>query len=174
MPQRILEPGEIELLSSSQIPFLRLPDSKALFVDRAARLRQLAPGHPMGDYLEFIAVIADTQHWALQNMPPVRLPDSAHIEQSREHGMPPLNAQMHHRDGAWCDLLRRMLRFLADRTQGTPRDIIVRLESERDDLYEAQASKLLAGISLGLDNAYAPLMGAALQAYWTHLVTALG
>src|SRR5215471_2348988 len=126
MPQRILEPGEIERLSSSTIPFLRLPDRGSLFVDRAARLRQLAPGHPLGDYLQFVAAIAGVQHWALSNMAAVRLPDA------------------------------------------------VQLDGERDELYEAQASKLLAGITLGLDLAYAPLIGAALQVYWVHLVTALG
>jgi len=174
MPQRILEPGEIERLSSSDIPFLRLPDRASLFVDRAARLRQLAPGHPMGDYLELVASIADVQHWGLANIPAIRLPDSRQLEQSRAHGMPPLGTHTHHRDRAWCDLLRRMLRQLAERTGGAQRAIVVRLDAERDELYEAQASKLLAGITLGLDLAYAPLIGAALQVYWVHLVTTLG
>ena len=174
MPQRILEPGEIERLSSSTIPFLRLPDRGSLFVDRAARLRQLAPGHPLGDYLQFVAAIAGVQHWALSNMAAVRLPDAEQLERSRAHGMPPLGTQMHHRDHAWCDLLRRMLRRLADQITGVQRRIVVQLDGERDELYEAQASKLLAGITLGLDLAYAPLIGAALQVYWVHLVTALG
>jgi len=173
MPQRILEPGEIEHLQSSSIPFLRLP-GRSLFVDRAARLRQLAPGHAMGDYLQFVAHVADVQDWGLGNMPPVPLPGDDKLELSRAHGMPPLGTQMHHRDRAWCDLLRRMLRRLADRTTGVQRSIVARLDGERDDLYEAQASKLLAGITLGLDLAYAPLIGAALQVYWVHLVIALG
>ncbi|HTQ74064.1 MAG TPA: formate dehydrogenase accessory protein FdhE [Burkholderiales bacterium] len=174
MPQRILEPGEIELLSNSEIPFLRLPDRASLLVDRAARLRQLANGHAMGDYLRLIAEIAEVQSWALENAPPFALPSDESLEQSRAHGMPPLGTQMHHRDPAWCDLLRRMLRRLAERTRGAQRDVIVRLDRERDELYEAQASKLLAGITLGLDMAYAPLLGAALQVYWVHLVTTLG
>src|SRR5215470_3688965 len=105
MPQRILEPGEIELLQSSSIPFLRLPQ-RSLFVDRAARLRQLAPGHAMGEYLQFVAEIADAQDWGLNNMPPVPLPSDDKLELGRAHGMPPLGTQMHHRDRAWCDLLR--------------------------------------------------------------------
>ena len=174
MPQRILEPGEIELLSNSEIPFLRLADRASLFVDRAARLRQLASGHAMGDYLRLIAEIAEIQTWALDNMPPVSLPGEDKLEQNRAHGMPPLGAQAHHRDRAWCDLARRMMRKLAERTDGAQRDVVVRLDGERDELYEAQASKLLAGITLGLDMAYAPLLGAALQVYWVHLVTTLG
>src|SRR5262249_48147306 len=156
----------------SSIPFLRLPQ-RSLFVDRAARLRQLAPSHAMGDYLELIAAIADIQDWALGNVPPVPLPGADRLEQSKAHGMPPLGTQLHHRDRAWCDLLRRMLRRLAERTDGAQRSIVVRLDGERDELYEAQASKLLAGITLGLDLAYAPLIGAALQVYWVHLVMSL-
>lgn len=174
MPQRVLAPGEIEQLSGSTIPFLRLPQRGAYFAERAARLRQLAAGHPMGDYLAFVAALADEQHWALHNLPAVMLPAPARLEQAREHGMPPLNAQSHPRDRAWCDVLRTVLRRLAARTGGRVRDIASRLESERDELYEAQASKLLAGITVGLDLGRAPLIGAALQVYWVHLVTTLG
>jgi FdhE protein len=174
MSQKILQPGEIEQLSSSEIPFLRLPQRASLFADRAARLRQLAPGHAMGDYLEFVARIADQQQWALQNLPPVMLPTEARLAQAREHGMPPLGTQGHSRDRAWCDVLRMMLRRLAVHVEGPARDIATKLEVERDELYEAQASKLLAGITFGLDVGRAPLIAAALQVYWVHLVTALG
>src|SRR5579859_5831151 len=139
MPQRILEPGEIELLASSEIPFLRVPGRSTLFAERAARLRQLAPGHAMSGYVELIAMIADTQHWALQNMPGVGLPRPEEIERSRTHAMPPLDIRVHRRDAAWCDLLRRMLRLLMDRTEGAPRQVIARLDGESDELYEAQA-----------------------------------
>jgi FdhE protein len=172
--QRILEPGEIEQLSSSEIPFLRMPDAQSAFIDRAARLRALAPGHSMGDYLELIAKVADVQDWALRNLPAFALPRTEEVEQCREHGMPPLNAQTLHRDANWCDLLRRMLRQLMDTTECAAKQVIVDLEAERNEYYEAQASKLLAGISFGLSAATAPFIGAALQVYWLHLVTALG
>jgi FdhE protein len=67
-----------------------------------------------------------------------------------------------------------MLRRLADQTDGKVRDTIVALEGSHDELYEAQASKLLHGITFGLDIAAAPLIGAALQVYWVHLVAMLG
>ena len=174
MIQRILEPGEIEQLASTEIPFLRLPDRGTLFPERAARLRQLAPRHAIGDYLEFVARIADAQQWALENLPAVMLPKPAQLERSLQHGMPPLEAQGHARDRAWCEILRMLLRRIAGQTEGTVRDIAARLEGERDELYEAQASKLLAGITFGLDLGTAPLIGAALQVYWTHMVTTLG
>lgn len=174
MSQRILQPGEIERLASTEIPFLRPPDRRALFADRAARLRQLAAGHAMGDYLEFVAKIADAQQWALENLPTVMLPRPEHVERCREHAMPPLNVQSHPRDRAWCDILRMMLRRIAALTEGRVRDIASKLEHERDELYEAQASKLLAGITFGLDLGTAPLIGAALQVYWVHMATSLG
>src|SRR5262245_19848699 len=108
MAQRILEPGEIAQLSGAETPFLRLPDRASLFADRAARLRQLAPGHAMGGYLEFIACLADAQHWALQEVRSTRLDM-------------PLHTEAHRRDPAWCDLLRRMLRHAAEHLDGKPR-----------------------------------------------------
>ena len=170
MATRILEPDEIEQLSGSEIPFLRLPLRSSLFSDRAARLKQLAPNHPMGDYLALIAAVAETQQWALENMPPVALPKPEQIQQCKEHGMPPLNVQTHHRDRMWCDLLRR----LADETQGRVREVIMRLEGSPDEYYEGQASKLLAAVMFGLDTATAPLLGSALQVYWVHMATTLG
>jgi FdhE protein len=173
MAQRILTSGEIERLAA-ETPALRLPARAALFGDRAARLRQLADGHPMEGYLALMAEVADAQHGALAQMPPVPLPAPGVLDQCRAHGMPPLNSQTHHRERAWCDVLRRMLRVLSGRTEGEAQRVIVRLEGERDELFEAQASKLLAGIRFGLDPARAPFIGAALQVYWVHMVDILG
>src|SRR5262249_39979004 len=146
--------------------------------ERAARLRALAPAHPMGSYLELVAKIADAQQWALGNLPPVMLPKPEHVEQCLQHGMPALNAQSHARDRAWCDILRLMLRRLQGQTggenAGRVKEIVSKLEYERDELYEAQASKLLAGITFGLDLGNAPFIAAALQVYWLHLATTLG
>ncbi len=43
-------------------PFARVPDPPTLFLARAARFRQLVPGHELGPYLTFLAAIADAQH----------------------------------------------------------------------------------------------------------------
>jgi FdhE protein len=47
-----------------------LPDPTTLFANRAARLRQLSPAHPMADWLLFMADLADAQASAAQ-APPV-------------------------------------------------------------------------------------------------------
>jgi FdhE protein len=174
MQQKLLTPEEIAAQAGSTIPYLRLPDRASVFGDRAARLRDRAAGHAMGGYLEFIALVAEEQQSLLERMPPVRLPTSEHIAQCTEHGIPPVNWQTHARDQAWCNGLRHLLRPLADRTTGHLSDVVTKLERSRDELYEAQASKLLAGITFGLDVATAPLVGAGLQVYFTHLAIALG
>lgn len=174
MQQKILTPEEIAAQATSDIPFLRLPDRSSVFSDRAARLRQLAPGSAMGGYLELMAALAETQQKLLDGRPPLSLPGEAHIAQCREHGMPPLGAQTLMRDPLWHDLLRHMLRRLADDAAGTLRAALVQLEGRHGEFYEAQASKLLANVSAGLDRASAPLIGAVLQVCWTHLLTTLG
>jgi FdhE protein len=174
MTQRILEPHEIQARPASEIPFIRLPQRRSLFADRAARLEHLAQGHAMQDYLGFIAKVARAQDRMLAEIPALALPPAELLAQSREHGMPPLNPHSVRRDPLWCDALRRMLRNLEPQVEGAAKSVIKRLDAERDEFYEAQASKLLAGITLGLDLATAPLIGAGLQTYWVHLVTALG
>ena len=174
MQQKLLTPEEIATQAGSAIPFLRLPDRGSIFADRAARLRALAPGHAMSGYLEFIALVAEAQQRILDDMPPIRLPAAEAIEQCNEHGVPPLNFQTHARDQQWCNVLRHLLRALAGDAEGTAREVASRLERSRDELYEAQASKLLAGITFGLDVATAPLIGAGLQVYFTHLAIVLG
>jgi len=175
MQARLLTPEEIAVQAGTEIPFLRLPERGSAFADRAARLRRLASaGHAMDAYLEFIAVIAEEQQSLLDRMPTVRLPSPAAIAQCNEHGMPPLNFQAHLRDPQWCNGLRHLLRAVSRRTDGRQREVADALERTRDELYEAQASKLLAGITFGLDAAFAPLIGAGLQVYFTHLAIALG
>lgn len=171
---RLLPAEQIAAGRAGEIPFLRLPDLHSHFGDRARRLEQLAAGHSLGDYLRFVARIADVQQTMIGALPPIMLPSAADMARAREHRMPPLVSFSYRRDPVWCDMLRRMLRPLADEVEGSLRDLLVRLEGMRNDYYEAQASKLLAGVTLGLDRAHAPLIGAALQVYWTHLVAMLG
>ncbi|HTS22444.1 MAG TPA: formate dehydrogenase accessory protein FdhE [Casimicrobiaceae bacterium] len=173
MRARLLTPEEIATRAGSEIPFLRLAE-RSVFADRAARLRALSQGHTMGGYLEFIALVSEAQQELLDDMPPARLPSPAAIAQCNEHGMPPLNYQTHQRDQQWCNGLRHLLRALSRRTEGRQREIADALERSRDELYEAQASKLLSGVTFGLDVAAAPLIGAGLQVYFTHLALALG
>lgn len=174
MQQRTLSPEEIAVQSGGEIPFLRLPDRHSVFSDRAARLRQLAPASALGGYLDLMAQVADVQHTLLADHPPFPLPTAEHLARCREHAMPPLNARSLRRDPLWHALLRRMLRALTADAEGELRRVLGELDGRSGAFYEAQASRLLASVSDGLDRAAAPFIGSTLQVYWMHLVTTLG
>jgi len=174
---RLLSPEEIAVQAGQQVPYLRLPERSTLFAEREMRLRQLAAGgHAMRDFLVFMAELAHVQHELLQAYPAVALPDAAALDAASRLGVPPLPAEHWPRDPAWRDGLRRLLDALLPRLAGSPALAAVRAlkeSSSRDDAWlDQQADRLLTGVMLGLDLAAAPLIAAALQVYWTHLVLA--
>jgi len=174
MAQHILEPGAIRDGSVPDVPLIRLPDTAYLFAERAERLRQLAPAHAMGDYLQFVAAVADAQHSVLQSMPSPALPESAFLASARAHGMPPFNAREHVRNPVWRIAMRGLLKEIEPAIAGVARDIVKRLAMESDPVCEAQADRVLNGVTAGLDFAFAPLIAAALQVYWVKLVAVQG
>ena len=109
--QRILQPGDIESLDHTSFPRVLLPQLPGLFVERAARLRQLAEGNPIADYLRFVAQIVDAQAKAAGQLT-LAAPDAALIARAQEHSMPLLPAA-DHIDAAWHGVLDRMLDALS-------------------------------------------------------------
>ena len=173
MSASILQPGQIEQ-PAGEIPFVRLPERKTLFRQRASRLRGLADGHRIADFLNFMAQLADAQQDAIDTFPKVFLPDASMLDLCHEHGMPPLPARTWARNPAWRDVLKRMLAVLE--TEATPqvRDAVERLDAMAPAELEAIADDILAQRQETLDLALAPLVAAALQVYWTHMATTLG
>jgi FdhE protein len=170
---RLLSPEEIAVQAGQQIPFLRLPERTTVFAEREMRLRQRAASHSMRDFLLFMAELARTQHEVLQAFPAVELPDAAALDAASRLGAPPLPAALWPRDAAWRDGLRRIVDALLPRLADSPAQAGVSLLKAADPAWlEQQADRLLNGVMLGLDLAAAPLVAAALQAYWTHLVLA--
>jgi FdhE protein len=169
MTQRILERGQIETLTSRSIPRVRLPDRARVFADRAARLRSLAKGHPLGGYLDLIATLCDAQQAALAHYTTIP-PDADAVRRAREHAMPALPATGP-RDASWRPLLHALLADVAARP-GTPSavaDLASRLANAAPDWLEAQAEAALGERSDLLDLAAAPFVMAALQVHWTAL-----
>src|SRR5271165_6301500 len=115
MAQRILEPGQIESLAQASIPRIRLPDLDNLFARRAARFRKLGANAAIGDYLQFLAVLADAQHAVLAHLS-APLPTAAQIEQSIRHRMPPIHASALERPQQWRDTLQYLCEALAAQT----------------------------------------------------------
>jgi FdhE protein len=172
---RILSPEEIAVRAGQAHPFLRLPERSTVFADRALRLRQLAAGHAMRDFLIFAADVADAQHLLLADMPEVVLPDSGALAEAANAGLAPLPATGTPRDPVWRDTLSRLLAQLSRRlpVDAPPRAAIAALRGADDQKLERQADRLLNGVMRGLDLGMAPLIGAALQVDWTHRVLAV-
>jgi FdhE protein len=169
----VIQPGEIER-PLGEIPFLRLPEPGRLYLERAARLRGLAPGHSLHDYLLFAAAICEGQQAALDAFPEVPLPREEQLRLCREHGMPPLSAQSWQRDPVW----RSALELIVDRVEPHANPVahaaLARLREMDEVALEDCADMILNGRYQDADLAIAPLVSAALQVYWTHMAAALG
>jgi FdhE protein len=170
----VIQPGTIEA-PPGEIPFLLLPERNA-FQARAARLSALAEGHALADYLRFLARLARAQHESMSLLRGVLLPEAQQLERCRKHGMPPLGTRGWDRDPVWREALRGILTELeAGALPEAARTTIARLKDTDDASLERVAETLLAGDNdEKLDRAAVPFIGAALQAYWLHLVTTLG
>ncbi|MDR0215421.1 MAG: formate dehydrogenase accessory protein FdhE [Comamonas sp.] len=166
--QRILQPGEIEALDHTSFPRILLPQPGSLFAERAARLRQLANGNPIADYLQFVAQIMDAQHKAVASID-MAAPDAETIARSQQHSMPLLPA-VDHIDPAWQAVLINMLDSLQAGDQALPaplQPLIQELRNlpaqARDDIAKKLLQKEVAARHVGM----APFIMAALQVVFT-------
>ncbi len=172
-PVRVMSPDEITARGPGDTQRLALPERTTVFAERALRLRQRAAGHAMRDYLIFMADLALAQQGALASFPPVPLPDAAAIEQAGLAGEAPLDATRWPRDPAWRAALAQIVAELRPRTPSGAVAALDRVEAwcrSGSDELERQAERLLNGVMLGLDLGTAPLVAAALQVSWTHLL----
>ena len=172
---RLRTPEEIALQAGADLPRLRLPQRNEVFAARALRLRELAAGHAMRDYLLLLAVVCEAQHRLLQDHPATALPTPAQADDAARHGRPLLDAAGWRREALWRDRLRTLLdHLLTHLSPDNPARAGVQAVRAADDAWlEQQADRLLGGIMRGLDLAAAPLIAAALQLHWTQLVIAI-
>ncbi|MBA4217795.1 MAG: formate dehydrogenase accessory protein FdhE [Methylibium sp.] len=168
--QKILSPEEIAVRAGEQLTFLHLPEP-GVFAERALRLRALAAGHAMGDFLRFVAELADAQHRALSARVAVPLPTPEQVDAAARAGQPLLPALHWPRAPVWRESLRTMLTDLASHlAEGPARTAARQLAAASDEHLETQAGRLLSGVMLGLDLASAPLIAAGLQLHFVRLV----
>lgn len=169
---RVMSPEEITARGGGSTPFVQLPVRQTVLAEREMRLRQLASGHAMGDFLRFVAEIAKVQQRLLSAHPAVPVPDADALDRAARAGRPPLPAIDWPRDPVWRTHLRALVAELRPHVPETVVPALDRLAAMDDDALERQADCLLTGVMHGLDLAAAPLVAAALQAYWIHLVLA--
>ncbi|HET7065776.1 MAG TPA: formate dehydrogenase accessory protein FdhE [Rudaea sp.] len=173
--QRILQPGQIEALAQRSIPRIRLPQPSEVFASRATRLRELAAGNAIGDYLRLMATLVEAQHVALIERTRIAadVPDVGQLALAREHGMPLLQAAGRRREHGWRNLLKQLCATVAG-AKGFPASVAATCErialTPHDEL-EAQADALLTGRNAEVDGAMAPFVMAALQVCWVDVVS---
>lgn len=168
---RVMSPEEIAARAGGETPYFHWPQRGTLFAERQMRLRQLAAnGHSMAEFLAFMADLARAQQAQLDAFPTVPIPDSGALDRAALRGLPPLAATDWPRDPAWHTVLRAMVADLAPLAPPATRQVLERLARADADFLEQQADALLTGVMAGLDLAFSPIVAAALQVYWTHML----
>ncbi len=169
---RVVEPGQIEA-PVGEIRFLSLP-SRDLFSRRAERLRFLSKAHSLGDYLAFLAILADAQQDTLDQFPPLSLPDPKTQAHCREHGMPLLDVWSRPRDPAWRRALNAILQKMSvTALPQAAHEAVAGLMQANETGLEATADRILAGNLADISPQELPFVAAALQVYWVHMASSL-
>ncbi|MCW5580837.1 MAG: formate dehydrogenase accessory protein FdhE [Luteimonas sp.] len=140
------------------------------------RLRTLADGHAMGDFLLFAARLAQAQQDLLARRPPAVPLEAAHLSRCRQHGMPPLDAQGAPLPPDWRDVLLALGAEVAPHAPAVLQQLIADLPVLAAARLEALAHDILRAdeqLSDTQELALAPLVGATLQVLWTARARAL-
>lgn len=124
-------------------PILR-PDLAGLYTARAARLRHLAEGHELADYLRLAASVADAQGRVVADMVVDAQPDPVALAGS----------------GRWPEILDAII---ADLRAVAPADLLSGLASLSDADRRAAALALVEWRFEDVDAAFAPFLWAALS-----------
>jgi FdhE protein len=153
---------------------LIVPDPTTRFANSAARTEALSAGHPMKEWLCFMARLARAQHVVAMSMRPFPKLGQVAVEQAVRARMPPLSADGHRRDAAWSEALAMLLEGFDDRDIPAPARAVMASLRNRD----ANAVEILADgfLHRGVDAADAGAVlyvAAALQVYFTHMAAAL-
>lgn len=149
-------------------PPLILPDPATRFARSAARLDALSIGHPMQDWLRFMARLEEAQHAVAMTLRPfVRLERIA-VERAADARMPPLAVDGHRRDAAWRGGLAVLLETLDGQAMpAAARAVAASLRDRSADAVEVLADRFLLHEVEPAEAAAALYIAAALQVYFT-------
>jgi FdhE protein len=153
---------------------LILPDPATRFVRMATRLEALSEGHPMAEWLRFMAQLARAQHVVATTLGPFCGPTPAAIRQAIDARMPPLAADGHRRDPIWHDGLILLLdSFDGSAAPASARAVMASLRERPAAEVEALADGFLQGDVAAADAGAVFYVAAALQVYFTGLAAGL-
>lgn len=157
---------------------LILPDPATRYAATAARLQALSDGHPMADWLGFMAGLAQAQHRAVATLSALPGPDPALVRQAVDARMPPLAADGHRRDPLW----RESFAVLLDTSDTGPyggaipaeaRTVMQDLRTWEPAALEKLADDFLSGGVAPADMGPVLYVAAALQVYFACLADQL-
>jgi FdhE protein len=133
--------GENTLGEIAESDRVRSPDLSTVFVRRAARLRELAPGHELEAFLRMVAALVDAQQAALGHLPPGVLPGPAQHAKAKKAGRAPVDPARWPRDPSWQAALARLLAAVNETALPEPaRQARAALAKARPDDLEAMAA----------------------------------
>jgi FdhE protein len=159
--------GSPKIEGIPEIAYVCPPVGEHIFARRAARLRSLAPGHPLGDYLAATAWLADAQQAAWDAIPVVS-------NEKPLTGEFPFHSVEWRRDDTWRLMLKTILSKMEKAPLPPPaRTALGHLCTSSPAELDTYADALLAGEYARIELASAPCLGAALQVYWTALAGAI-
>jgi FdhE protein len=151
-----------------------LPDPATRFAKSAARLEALSDGHPMADWIGFMAQIMRAQQVTSTALLPFPVPDIVEVEQAEVAQMPPLAADAHRRLPFWREGLGILIDTLAREAIPAPAwAVAARLRHDESDALETLADQFLNGGLEAADAGKALYVAAALQVYFTGLAASL-
>ncbi|MFC0228946.1 formate dehydrogenase accessory protein FdhE [Serratia aquatilis] len=156
--------------TAETIPPLLFANLKSLYTRRAERLRQLATDHPLGDYLNFAASIAQAQNNACHDNPLV-LDLGEALTQSAASGKPPLDASVYPRSEHWHKLLASLIAELRPQAPEHVLPVLDNLEKSSAHELELMASALLNGEFGKVGSDKAPFIWASLSLYWAQMAS---
>jgi FdhE protein len=151
-----------------------LPDPGTRFSHTATRLETLAAGHPMQDWLWFMAKLARAQHSAIAALSTLGGLEQSVVEQAVDARMPPLAADGHRRDPAWRDGLAVLLAQFDDASMPPQVQAVIAQLRARDAIaIEALADEFLHGNVEAAEAGPVLYVAAALQVYFTRMAASL-
>lgn len=105
----VLAPSPDDIGVTPKPPFAVAPAAETMFASRAARFRALSQGHPLSDYLVFLAELSQIQHDIQPSLPTPKPPSPDAIDRAFEFAMPPIDRGRFEPDEAALATLERLV-----------------------------------------------------------------